>query len=66
MRRILRKIAAGVKDNEELGDVSTLADSTVLTCKDIKSPIIIFLFPQVVDKLIEQFSEARAKVNSKK
>lgn len=29
MRRILRKIAAGVTDKEELGDISTLADSTV-------------------------------------
>lgn len=35
MRRILRKIAAGVKDKEELGDVSTLADSTVFAHKNI-------------------------------
>lgn len=30
MRRVLRKIATGQTNNNELGDISTLADETVV------------------------------------
>jgi hypothetical protein len=40
MRRILRKVAGGTTNVEELGDVSTLADPTV--CRSSCDALILF------------------------